>query len=100
MSFSHYCEHSSPPFTDLNILKPKDIIKVYNILIPHYTVNNTPVIFRKKLDFKGMSHKHSLIINLGNVHSRPKDSFQLLHFKTYSGKASIEYIGSIMEPVE
>ena len=92
MTFSHYLAHTSTLFKELKILKLTDIIRSYNILFTHSTLNNkSPIIFKKYFTFKMTAHRHFSQNTQFNI---PKGSLEIPLYKTKSGQQSIKFICS------
>ncbi len=92
MTFSHYLAHSSTLFKELKIIKLTDIIRSYNILFTHSTLNNkSPIVFKEYFTFKNTAHRQFRQNTQFNI---PKGSLEIPLYKTKSGQHSIRFICS------
>ena len=90
ITFSHYLEHSSPLFKQLNLLKLKDIITMSNIIFTHNTLNNkSPLIFNDYFKIKIINHRP---MTLNTIYSMPKASLDVPLTNSTFGAKSIRNI--------
>jgi len=93
MTFSHHQAHTNNLFTDLNLLKLNDIVKLNNILFTHNTLNNkSPSVFNDFFTLKQTTHQHLNTNNINSAYSIPKGSLEV-HNCNLRNK-SIKYICS------
>ena len=92
ITFSHYLEHSSPIFKQLNFLKLKDTIIMNNVIFTHNTLNNkSPLIFDNYFKTKIINHQP---MTLNKIYSIPKGSLEVPMTNTNFGAKSIRNICS------